>query len=58
MNDNQDEVVDELCGVDAHLEMAYEDANGSALPEHFLHEEGEDIYAGTGFNDDPDDDYD
>jgi len=38
---------------DTHLEMDYEDRNGSALPEHLMHEESEDIYAGTAANDDP-----
>jgi hypothetical protein len=37
---------------DDHLEMDYEDRNGSTLPEHLMGEEGEDIYAGTGANDD------
>lgn len=49
---------DDLYGADSHLEMAYEDANGAALPEHLLHEESEDIYAGTAASDDSDDEYD
>jgi hypothetical protein len=44
-------------GEDEHLEMDYEDRNGSALPEHLLGEESEDIYAGTAALDDVDGDY-
>lgn len=44
-------------GEDDHLEMDYEDRNGSALPEHLMGEESEDIYAGTGASDDSDKEY-
>lgn len=35
---------DDLYGCDSHLEMAYEDANGSALPEHLTYEDLEDAF--------------
>lgn len=35
--------MDELYGIDSHLEMAYEDANGSALPEHLQEDDDVDL---------------
>ena len=33
---------DDLSGADDHLEAAYEDANGSALPEHLAYDNDDD----------------